>query len=392
MVGFVSEVKDLWNVQLRHPEIYFSKYQLHPVGGEGFLGLRREDNNTIIGVCDFLTGHIFRAPSVLKYDEWKSFSSAANTNAHYMGDHWNIFKDKRLLDMCVLSTHDTLTYDLSMNLSTRDVIPERVATMGNVFLTKHAKDVLRCMAKSQSLDITGQFEAGVRMFDIRTTTVKGEWFSVHSFLSNRNLSVYLTELVRVVEDNPKEVCVVTVSRHGVQGMTIDTPLDKTDTDHTLWNVITESMGGLLADHAKLPINSSTMQEIVASGKRIYLYIDGCDVIAPGESRAGRTDELYHASVLSNDISDLKADRYTIGKVFKDGCRRVERELKYCYAGLTSHNSSSTLIRRVLESGPALLRTIGKTMKSHIYSKLRSRGADPQTLLSFSQLQLYYAQY
>ena len=47
---------------------------------------------------------------------------------------------------------------------------------------------------------------------------------------------------------------------------------------------------------------------------------------------------------------------------------------------------------MLESGPKLLRIIGKRLKSGMYSKLADRGVDPHTLLTFAQISLYYSQY
>ena len=73
------------------------------------------------------------------------------------------------------------------------------------------------------------------------------------------------------------------------------------------------------DHIDQPIHKTPLKELAASGKRVFLYIDGCAVIAPGDSRAGKSDLLYHACVLTNDDSDLPVNRRIIQRVFVDGC-------------------------------------------------------------------------
>ncbi len=309
----------------------------------------------------------------------------------YMQSLSSLLGDCTLMDMCILGTHDSLTYDLSCNLSKHDLLPGVVASMGNKLLSHRTLHYLRNMGRTQVLTVTEQFQAGVRFFDVRATLKGREWFSVHSFDSRCVLRKYLDELRKVVETNPGEVCVVAISRHGATGKGSGTPLDRLPHLDLLWRDLTQHLGSLLVDHGSLPMKSTTILQYAKAGSRILLYIDGWEKISKGDPRGGHTSDLVHVGIMSSDLHDVRGNAANVRRCFEDRCDQNSRSGRYCYVGLNSANTTSEIIKTVFRKGSLLEHLISKSISPKLDRKLVDCGAHPATLLSFAQMSLYYMQ-
>lgn len=314
------------------------------------------------------------------------------SRADYMHLLWDMLKDKPLNDMCLLSSHDSLTYDLSCNLSTHDVLPGKVAWGGNKFLSHRTLHYLKNMGRAQVLSVRDQFETGVRFFDIRATLLKGEWYSVHSFTSMKPLVEYLKELAAVMGDHDHFVVVVTVSRHGTQNKPSGTDLDKLGKSNELWSLIVGSLGEHMMDHSKVDFLTDSLSTIVSGGKRLALFIDGWEAIGRGDRRAGETSVLNHVGLLQADIGQLKKDSEIIRDSFDKNCVSLDVKPQFCYMGLNSANSTGAIIKAAFEMGSFMERSMARRFKSNMDPKLSKLGVHPGTLMSYAQLSLYYVQY
>lgn len=101
------------------------------------------------------------------------------------------------------------------------------------------------MGRVQVLSVGEQFEAGVRFFDFRATLKSGEWYSVHSLESERPLRYYMQLLRQMMYVHRGEVCIVTVSRHGIEQKESGTSLDSMPHLDKLWKDITEPLTSYL---------------------------------------------------------------------------------------------------------------------------------------------------
>ncbi len=311
----------------------------------------------------------------------------------YMEKTWRFLEKATLMDVCLLGSHDSLTFDLSCNLSEHDVLPGEVAWMGNKVLTHKTLHHLQNLGRTHALDVEQQFAAGVRMFDFKAVTLDGKWYSLHSFTTEKTLDHYLRDLKGCLTENRGEVCVATLSKHGTQKRPRGTDLDKLGHSEGLWKIVVGELGDLLVHHSKQPVETTTLGEYVKGGRRLLLYVDGWEVVAPGDDRAGQTDQLQHTGILSADIHMVRKNTKDVISSFLRSCHpKYEKGAKYCYAGLNSANSTREIVKVALSMGNRVMRKVSSRIKSDLDPKLAGMGAHPYTLLSYAQMSLYYAQF
>ena len=115
------------------------------------------------------------------------------------------FGDLSLWRMTLPGSHDTLSYDLSDELTE---LPSAPPAVGNI---------VRTFAVTQSLSITDQLDAGIRFLDFRVMrSPDGGWYGTHTVRTRRPALDYLAEIARWLDASDGEYLVVFLSRHGAE--------------------------------------------------------------------------------------------------------------------------------------------------------------------------------
>lgn len=352
---------------------------------EGDCGNSKEKSsgsNTTFGDLD-------KAVGPTEYDLLGSVS-----RSNWMGDLWKYFKHDTLADLCLLGSHDTLSYDLSGIPSSHDTLPAVVGRIGRYFQKFIMRNLVK-MGTTQSMTITEQFEAGVRYFDLRITRDRGVWYGVHTLDSNKPVKFYLDQFRKVLEEHPFEVCVLTVTRHGVTGKGSGSPLDVLSNSKEGWQIIVSAIGHLMVNHTTHPMQETDLQTLIELKKRLYVFVDGWEVVAGGDPTAGPTSMVHVAGGFSSNVGDVKGDREQLLRDFKQGCK-VDRSI-FCLLGLNSSNSLKGVIWSVLGVGEKkenrnIIEKLLGQLKGVIDPNLQKLDIAPGSLLSYAQLSLYYMQY
>lgn len=115
------------------------------------------------------------------------------------------FAAMSLWDMTVPGTHDTLSYDLSSELT------ELASTPFG------AGDIVRNFAVTQTTSVTQQLEAGIRFLDFRVMrSPDGEWYGTHTVRTRKPALDYVREIARWLDGREGEYLMVFLSRHGAE--------------------------------------------------------------------------------------------------------------------------------------------------------------------------------
>ena len=115
------------------------------------------------------------------------------------------FGEMSLWDMTLPGSHDTLSYDLSDQLTELPSTPNMIGS------------IVRDFAITQSINITQQLDAGIRFLDIRVMrSTDGVWYGTHTVRTNKPAIAYINEISQWLEKSKGEYLIVFISRHGAE--------------------------------------------------------------------------------------------------------------------------------------------------------------------------------
>ena len=207
-----------------------------------------------------------------------------------------------LLDLSLPGTHDTLTYDLSLQTSDggvdgHDVFAELMHNYTSV-VPDGIEDFIRQQAQTQGMDITYQLNNGIRFIDYRMMLEYGDedpqWYSLHFLQSNKMSNDYFQEIRNWLDEHREEVVVLWISKHGSACQTGEDQYPNTSIEEkqAYWIQIEEIFEGLLPDFSSgFRINETSMEDMIKLNARVIIYatdyieftnssihaLDGCDV-------------------------------------------------------------------------------------------------------------------
>ena len=192
------------------------------------------------------------------------------------------FGDLSILDLSLPGSHDTLSYDLSTETSDGGiddslVLAEILHTFSSI-IPNSIEDYIRQQAQTQALSITAQLDNGVRFFDIRlmyqySDSISKDWFSLHFMKSNFPSTKYFREIKTWLDDHPKELVVLWLSKHGNECATGEDQFPKTPVavKQAFWGEIVDIFSSLLVDVSSMPIHTTKLSTLVASNRRVVIY-------------------------------------------------------------------------------------------------------------------------
>ena len=108
-------------------------------------------------------------------------------------------KNPRIVDLALLAAHDSNTYNMKYNAPMDEA--ENNTVIGKT--ANATKGFQYRFAVTQQSDLYNQFMQGVRVFHIKYTYYKGEWYGTHAKLTGK-LSEYILNILKALDENPGE--------------------------------------------------------------------------------------------------------------------------------------------------------------------------------------------
>lgn len=150
---------------------------------------------------------------------------------HFLGDWMSHLMDLVSFSRLPLSSitlpgsHDSLTYDLSLTVSS-DGLDEHAKISKwlrklSIIRPNDIEEFIRLQAMTQKLNIVQQLDNGLRFIDLRISLENTDignkipgWYSIHCLQSNHEVNVYLKLIRNWMDMHPKEIIVIYLSRRG----------------------------------------------------------------------------------------------------------------------------------------------------------------------------------
>ena len=193
------------------------------------------------------------------------------------------FANLTLSDISLPGTHDTLSYDLSLEVSDDGL--ERFDKLDRFLhafsggtiqlLPGQLEDFLRDQSKTQRLNITEQLNGGIRFLDVRIMMEqegKG-WYGVHFMQTRRPAMDYLMQVRQWLDDHPQEIVVIWLSKHGVPGATGEDqyPGASIEDKQRFWAEYCRLFDGLLIDTTVSQFNSTPIGDLIGRSHRVVTF-------------------------------------------------------------------------------------------------------------------------
>lgn len=175
---------------------------------------------------------------------------------------------------------------------------------------------MRHYARTQTMDLSGQWDAGIRFFDLRPRLDGGELKIYHGPAScHLTLADALSVLMRKIEDNPTEFCIVMTNSAGGGQITVDVTMEEISSmvpsgmlaDFKAYMTVADIRGKILFIHRNAPSDG-----VVAPGAVVRGWPgNGSSRRARIQSSVGPGAELWAQDYFTSGSND--ADAYLQGK-------------------------------------------------------------------------------
>ena len=165
----------------------------------------------------------------------KSASSLDLDLSSWMDDLWPVISNHTLLDLSVVGTHDSLTFDLSESFADNDLpqVPGWLSMLLHKLPASEVGVFVRQQAQTQNASLLEQLNGGARFIDFRMTYSRPpgngsdgvddiggvsksalfDWYGVHTLQTRQPAYKYLMDIRQWMTDHPREVVVLWFSRH-----------------------------------------------------------------------------------------------------------------------------------------------------------------------------------
>ena len=253
--------------------------------------------------------------------------------ADWMGTYAQELGPKRLMDVPVPGTHDSVTFDLGNEVSpdaSFNVVEELTDAFSDCpsalgFLCDAVFDsiigladsegsrITRQWAVTQTRDFTDQLEDGIRSIDLRVCRKPdGTMWGCHGMYTRRELRPYLEQIADFMDAHPTEIIRMSVRAVGNGGWNVyddDSNFVSAYDRQPLIDLIHEVFAGKLipetnADGTPLVPRFFTYDQLWASPERMYLI---------GESELALADGFHPSDSISNyyDTADPAVKREAV---------------------------------------------------------------------------------
>lgn len=193
-----------------------------------------------------------------------------------------------VLDLSLPGTHDSMTFDLSTDLSDGfEGLGPLVSDLLHAVTPIIAGGFIREQGQTQGLNMTQQLDAGIRFIDFRTmyssppSPIGGgvragpkDWFGLHGCQTRHTSLSFLQQARSWLDAHPKEIIVVWSSRHGDTRLTgaDQYPATTPAIRQAYWKQIATVFDGMLFDaSAGTRLNETSVQTLLRRGQRVVWY-------------------------------------------------------------------------------------------------------------------------
>jgi hypothetical protein len=197
--------------------------------------------------------------------------------------------DKTLTQLSVPGAHDTLTFDLSHEVSEVDEC-NKYGIIAKIPSWVVPKDLTRGLAEAQQLNLKEQLDSGIRFMDFRAIVHDGVWKGVHCVVTYAPLEKYLGDLADWMHAHPKEVVVIQLSSHGSSNE--DWPVSAGHL-RELYSMLKNKLGPLLANMGENPITTTPLKTFVEKGQRVVMLVQKADQLQGSETYFLDLKQLDH---------------------------------------------------------------------------------------------------
>ena len=220
--------------------------------------------------------------------------------SNWMGQLSPILGDASILDLSVPGTHDSVTFDLSTDLSDGfEGLPPLVSDILHALTPVIAGGFIREQGQTQGLNMTEQLDSGMRFIDFRimysdppapvmyvsgadTALAKAagvaagatkDWYGLHGCQTQRTSLSFLEAAKAWLVAHPKEVVVFWSSRHGDNSLNGTTQYPDTTPAQrqAFWKQIVTTFDGLLFDASTSPLNETSIATMLSRGQRVVWF-------------------------------------------------------------------------------------------------------------------------
>jgi hypothetical protein len=201
--------------------------------------------------------------------------------------HLGLLGNATLLDLCLPGTHDSLSYDLSLTVSTEGLDGlHRLSDLlhalsgGSIkVLPGELEEFFRLQAKTQQLTLSQQLDNGIRFLDLRIMMERGSsssnnsWYSIHFMQSNHEVFHYLQELRQWLDQHEHEIVVMWLSKQGdtAASGTDQYPNVSPDDKDNFWRDYVSIMDGLLLDNRESDIRKTSLADLIIKNHRLITF-------------------------------------------------------------------------------------------------------------------------
>ena len=348
----------------------------------------------VIILALLLTFYLTRKKKGEGYEVFSSAGEIVPRTERWMEDLWSYISECSLKDIIVPGSHDTLTYDISG-------IPAAYDTMSPILqdlqktLKGFTSSIFINLAKTHTLNLREQFEAGTRCFDLRMSYTDGDWYAVHTTRTYTPMSVFLHELSDTLKDYPYEVVVLWVSLHGFGSNPDSSKFGAIPAEYrnTGWPMFKEILGSHLIDNSQYPIATTALKELKEIGRQIYVSVDGWREMTNSDPIVIPNDKVTNYVPTRSNVADISGTNAR----FVNSFEKIY-DTDYVGIGLNTSNDGGTVADAVIFTilGNGGIGPAGKAMAekcaSGMDSLISKYGYCPETILGWSQLGQYYLQF
>ena len=293
------------------------------------------------------------ADSFIKYESTCPLSPSYLPEQPHFLEHWmtkfmsiKAFSEAPLSAITLPGTHDSLSYDLSLTVSTDGIDNmEKISSWLralSIVRPNEIEEFMRLQAMTQKLDIIQQLDNGIRFIDLRIALEREEdeevnsnynWYSIHGLQSNHPVKFYLELILTWMEEHPHEIIIIYLSRLGDTDAVGNDAYPDTSVEEKrhFWKSYVDLFGGMLFDTSISDYHGTSMEELLQRRHRVVTFA------ADYKEFTDKSKFAYDAKGVDNEYNgDCFNEEVTIAKQRK----YFFRKKKHQYQNHGNHSSNS----------------------------------------------------
>jgi len=321
----------------------------------------------------------------------------------WMGDLSPLIRNKTLLEITVIQTHNSLSSELTTTISDncQGATAEESAIAHDATILPNGLNPEGVFAQKwavvQSLDIIDQLNNGVRAIDFRMiwtappdklSSAPHDWYANHRVQSKETALSYLTRIRDWMLQHPAEIVRIDISRHAGDSY----PYTPNSALTSFFAKFKTLFGGLLLNHTAHPVTTTPIAVLWQHDERLVVGLaDYINMTSGGSDVADRRAASHECGVVP-DFNGVTANlNATLGACFM-GSGAPQKPAAFTEISLGDDPSTSVYAAAAeVFFSPLKKGFIKKCAEKIGFSALSGKWC-PESIQDFNHLQAYYAQF